>query len=87
MTLATAAAGSSAGSTVLGFILWALMVIAYWVPAFVALVRHVRAPGQVIVVNALLGWTVIGWVVALVMAFREARPRPEVLPAYLQRRG
>jgi Superinfection immunity protein len=75
MTLATAAPGSGAGSLVLGFVLWSLLILAYWVPTFVALTRHVPGKGQVVVVNLFLGWTGIGWVVALVMAFRS-RPEP-----------
>jgi hypothetical protein len=35
-----------------------------------AFMRHVPAKAQVVIVNLFLGWTVIGWVVALVMAFR-----------------
>jgi len=50
------------------------IVVAYWLPTIIALIRHVRGKGQVVVVNLLLGWTVIGWIVALVMAFR-AVPR------------
>lgn len=43
--------------------------VLYFLPAFVADRRHVRNKSQVRVVNLFLGWTLIGWVVALVMAF------------------
>jgi hypothetical protein len=46
------------------------MSTAYWVPSITALSRHVPDRGSVIVINALTGWTVIGWVVALAMACR-----------------
>jgi hypothetical protein len=52
-------------------------VAAYWAPAAVAYSRHARAPGQVAVVNLFLGWTFIGWVVALAMAFRDPAPPPQ----------
>lgn len=54
---------------------WGLAVLAaavfYWLPSIIAVSRHVLGVGQVVVVNALLGWTTIGWIVALVMAFRH----------------
>jgi Superinfection immunity protein len=43
----------------------------YWLPTAIAIGRRVPGLGQVIVVNALLGWSVIGWIAALVMAFRH----------------
>jgi hypothetical protein len=42
--------------------------------SIIAAVRKVHGTGQVIVVNLFLGWTAIGWVVALVMAFRAVPP-------------
>jgi hypothetical protein len=48
-----------------------LVVLAlYFLPAIVALTRHVRNQASVIVINLFLGWTFIGWVVALAMACR-----------------
>jgi Superinfection immunity protein len=38
-------------------------------------VRHI---GSVGVINGLLGWTIIGWIVALAMAYRS-RPTPAVV--------
>ena len=57
-----------------------LMVLAYCAPTFVGLTRHVRGQKQVVVVNLLLGWTALGWVVALVMALRDD-PMPASWPA------
>ena len=72
-----AASGTSATS-VIGTIAGTIgIVIAYWVPTIVAFTRHVPAKAQVVVVNLLLGWTVIGWIVALVMAFRAVPPATE----------
>lgn len=48
-----------------------LLIAAYWAPSIIAAIRRVRGVGQVVVVNLFLGWTVIGWIVALVMAFRH----------------
>lgn len=48
-------------------------MVLYFVPLIVAMLRHVPNVGSVAVINLFLGWTVIGWVVALAMA---ARSRP-----------
>src|SRR3954454_11788215 len=50
----------------------------YFLPTIIALVRRVPDRGAVIVLNLFLGWTLIGWVVALAMAARS-RSRPVVV--------
>jgi hypothetical protein len=50
----------------------ALLVCAYFLPLIIAGVRKVPNIGSVAVINLFLGWTFIGWVVALAMAFRSA---------------
>lgn len=49
-----------------------VLVIMYFVPTLVAFSRHVRNAGSVAVINVFLGWTVIGWIIALAMAVRTA---------------
>jgi hypothetical protein len=44
------------------------LVALYFAPVIVAAVRAIHNGGGVIVVNVLFGWTLIGWVIALVMA-------------------
>ncbi|MFB7917695.1 superinfection immunity protein [Streptomyces sp. NPDC056061] len=57
------------------FLILAVVGIAvYFVPFFIALGRGVNT-GSVFVVNFFLGWTFIGWVVALAMSM-GARRRP-----------
>ncbi len=48
-------------------------LVVYFVPTIVALFR--RAPNSllVLVVNLFLGWSLIGWVVALLLAARSKR--------------
>jgi hypothetical protein len=43
----------------------------YFLPTIVAVKRHVRHRGSVAVLNVFLGWTLLGWVVALAMACRS----------------
>jgi len=50
----------------------AILTAGYMLPWAIAAVRDVRH-WSVFWVNFLLGWTIIGWVVALVMALRAQR--------------
>jgi len=50
-----------------------LMILAifvvYFLPSLVALIRGCKSSGAgIIVLNGLLGWTVLGWIIALVWA-------------------
>lgn len=42
----------------------------YFLPTIIAFSRKVINRGSVAVINVFLGWTLIGWVVALAMASR-----------------
>jgi hypothetical protein len=54
----------------------ALVVIAlYFVPTIVALSRDMPNKGSTIAINVFLGWTLVGWVVALAMALGDPTPR------------
>ncbi len=48
-------------------------LVLYFLPTIVALARGARRTTAVVIVNLLLAWTVIGWIVALVMAFTSSR--------------
>jgi len=61
-------------STVIGLIILAVL---YFAPSIVAWSRHHQAM-SVTVVNLFFGWTLIGWVIALVMAVRD---KPDRRPA------
>lgn len=51
--------------------IFALLV--YFLPTMVASSREIRASGGVFVLNLLLGWTFLGWVIALVWAVAGER--------------
>ena len=55
-------------------ILLAVLTIGYLLPTSIALVRRVPT-GFCFFVNLLLGWTIIGWIAALVLAFRTPLER------------
>jgi hypothetical protein len=49
----------------------------YFLPLWVALHTHHRQAGAIAVINLCLGWTIVGWVVALVWAvYQPATPPP-----------
>lgn len=58
----------------------AICTLGYLLPWAVAASRGARNSAQVFWLNLLLGWTVVGWVVALVMAFRVHRATHYVAP-------
>ena len=60
------------------------VVVAYFIPTIIATQRKVPSSGSVVVVNFFLGWTVIGWIVALAMASRSAPARPETVLPWMQ---
>lgn len=61
--------------------LWilAIVVALYFLPTMLAFNRNVPSPWSVAAINALLGWTLIGWAVALAMGLRD--PKPQATPS------
>ncbi|WP_349934824.1 superinfection immunity protein [Acetobacter sp. A11-2] len=57
------------GSALIGLVLLLVIAVLYFLPTVIAVSRKLNKPAGVIALNALLGWTVIGWIGALVMAF------------------
>lgn len=47
----------------------ALLAILYFLPSIVSALRKKSNTAAIFILNLLLGWTLIGWVVALVWAF------------------
>ena len=60
-----------------GLLIIVAVILIYFVPSFVAFGRERN--GGAIVLNLFLGWTLVGWVVAL--AWAASLPRKEVSPA------
>ena len=58
-----------------------LYLAIYLAPSIVAKTRKIKNFAQVFIVNFFLGWTLIGWVVALVMAFKPIDPKDVVVRA------
>lgn len=64
--------GAAGGLVAIGFI---LVVVVYFLPSIIGYMRKVPNIGSVFVINFFLGWSLIGWVVALAMAARSVPPR------------
>jgi Superinfection immunity protein len=77
-----AATHSSVSDNALDIAIWLTLIAAYWTPTAVAWIRHVPNVGSVTVINGLLGWSVIGWIVALAMACRSKHPQQIAVVPY-----
>jgi ABC-type transport system involved in cytochrome c biogenesis permease component len=62
---------SMSGNTVYVIIMVVCLMAAYIAPAFVAHIRHHRNASAIMALNVLLGWTILGWVIALVWALTD----------------
>ena len=49
-------------------------IIMYFLPTIIALVRSKRDTVAILVLNFFLGWTLIGWIIALVWALKQDVP-------------
>jgi Superinfection immunity protein/Protein of unknown function (DUF2510) len=65
------------GTVIIGWTL-AVITIGYLIPLAVAMTRGKSNVGGVAIVNIFLGWTFIGWAVALVMACTAHHLVPQV---------
>jgi len=74
---------SGAGAAAL--VLVPFLIALYFIPTIVAVIRKVPNLGSVIIINLFLGWSLIGWVVALAMAARSVPPPPAQF--YIQQQG
>lgn len=75
----TSGAGG-AGAAFVGVLGFLVLMGLYFMPTVIAIIRKVPHAGSVGIVNFFLGWTLIGWVVALAMALRTAPPPPYLPP-------
>ena len=81
-------------TTLLGLTLWALILVVlvcllfYFLPTLVAAARNHPQTGAIGILNLLLSWTFLGWVVALVWAFINVPGGPQSpLPGQRSPRG
>ena len=50
------------------------LFVMYWLPTIIAIARHTQSALGVAALNFFLGWTGIGWVLALIWALAASPP-------------
>ena len=55
-------------SSIIGLI---VILISYFIPTIIALIRKHRDVMAIFVLNLFLGWSLIGWIISLVWAFKK----------------
>ncbi len=50
-----------------------VLFVLYWLPTVIALYRKHHNKWAILVLNLLLGWTVLGWIAALVWSFTSVQ--------------
>lgn len=51
--------------------------VMYFLPALIALGRRHHNRAQILLVNLFFGWTVIGWIAAVIWASGVVKPAPD----------
>ena len=57
-----------------GFLTFGIVAIAlaiYFVPSVIASMRHAKHSDGIVALNFFLGWTVLGWIAAMIWAVAE----------------
>jgi hypothetical protein len=55
-----------------------VIFVFYWLPTIIAIARHTHSALGVAALNFFLGWTIVGWVMALLWAL-AASPAQQVI--------
>jgi 4-amino-4-deoxy-L-arabinose transferase-like glycosyltransferase len=53
--------------------------LSYFLPSICAFMRHHPQKISILLLNFFLGWSIVGWVIALVWAFKKAEPATVVV--------
>jgi nitric oxide reductase large subunit len=77
-----------AAAVTLGLIFWIVIMgvgaALYFLPTIIAVTQHRRNAALVAVINVLLGWSFLGWIVALVMALTKDPEPVQVVHVHQQ---
>lgn len=70
------------GTTVWAYIIWAVLIAGYFLPTIIAGRRKHHNLGAIITLNLLLGWTLLGWLIALIWSLTAVRNPYAPQPTY-----
>ena len=55
-------------------VIWAVLILpAYFLPGLIALVRGHANKVAILILNAVVGWTVLGWIALIAWAFIDSK--------------
>ena len=77
--------GSGIAIVLIGLVALAALIALYFLPLIVAQARGHRQTTAIFILNLLLGWTLLGWVAALVWACTNPAPVTRPQPVVLER--
>jgi hypothetical protein len=66
----------AASGVVQGLVVVMLCLFLYFLPSVISFKRHVRSRVQVLILNLVLGWSLLGWFIVLVWAFSPNVDQP-----------
>ena len=69
-------------TTVWAYLIWAILIAGYFLPTIIAGRRKHHNLGAIIAVNLLLGWTLLGWLIALIWSLTAVRNPYAPQPTY-----
>jgi hypothetical protein len=74
-----AATNAGGGASIGGVLLIVVIIALYFLPTVVAALRHHHNTAMIAILNFFLGWTFVGWVIFLAMAFGNPAPQSTVI--------
>jgi len=60
------------------FVFILLALVFYFIPSFIATLRDAQHSRMIFLINLVFGWTVLGWIAALIWTIVEAPAKPTV---------
>ena len=57
-----------------------LFTFLYFIPSIVAYTNEKKNEGAIFILNIFLGWTILGWIIALIWAFMKERKKFWLFP-------
>lgn len=61
-------------SMIFTILFWLVSLAIYFVPSIIAFKKERENKVTILLINIFLGWSLIGWIVALVMALKQPAP-------------